>query len=260
MTKSIDESISYSLEATIGILPFLPQLLKDMWALGSSPEFVVQLLKPLNLIPGDTRALDLGCGKGAVSITLAKEFGFKNVGIDACSDFLKEAEQRAAENMVVHLCKFELGDIRQFVNNTQNFNFVSYISMGNILGKFDACVGKLRQMVRNGGYIIIDDGFLKGDKKISRVGYEHYTTHEQTLQQLTTHGDLLVTEIIYTDDQTRAINEEYIRALKSSSPDFIKKYPKTEQEILQYIRDQEEECRIIEENISGAIWLIQRKD
>ena len=41
--------------------------------MGSSPDKYVHMLKSLNLHKDITKALDLGCGKGAVSITFAAE-------------------------------------------------------------------------------------------------------------------------------------------------------------------------------------------
>jgi ubiquinone/menaquinone biosynthesis C-methylase UbiE len=258
MDKSIEKSISDSLETKTAMLPFLPQLLADMWALGSSPEIVVDLLKPLNLPAANTKVLDLGCGKGAVAITLAKEFGYHSVGIDACAEFLQEAQEKAAQFKVAYLCHFDQADIREYVKNDHDFDVVCYISMGNILGNFAECVKKLRNVVRSHGYIIIDDGFLKGSEKISRTGYEYFTTYEQTIKLLTSHGDHIIKELIYTDEKTRSINLEYLQALKNRAPGLIEKHPEVKQLVTQYIRNQETECDVIEKNITGAIWLIKR--
>ena len=94
-------------EAPPELLPYLPELLTDIWALGSSPVTVVEWLRSRQLPPETTRVLDLGCGKGAVSINLARELGFHILGIDFFEPFLAEAMEKARELGVEKLCSFE---------------------------------------------------------------------------------------------------------------------------------------------------------
>ena len=68
MDKKTEISVSNSLETVPDFLPYLPELLVDLWALGSSPQSIIGLLSPLPLSSTETRVLDLGCGKGAVII------------------------------------------------------------------------------------------------------------------------------------------------------------------------------------------------
>jgi cyclopropane fatty-acyl-phospholipid synthase-like methyltransferase len=48
------------------------------------------LIGTLPLSSDSAKVLDLGCGKGAVSVQIASKFGFDVVGIDAMSEFLSE--------------------------------------------------------------------------------------------------------------------------------------------------------------------------
>ncbi len=260
MDKNTEKSISKSLEARPELLPYLPELLVDLWALGSSPDLIVEILRPLNLPSSSTRALDLGCGKGVVSVTLARELGFQIVGIDACKAFLEEAERKAAEFNVSELCQFEFGDVREFIKDAENFDIVVYASMGNVLGSFDECAGKLRWAIRPGGYIVIDDGFLKNPAIIKRGGYEHYVPHDETLRQLTSQGDTLLQEVLLADEETRSINEHYIKAMKRRAQTLIQRRPHLHETIPRYIREQEIECELIENHITGAIWLLKRAE
>ncbi len=260
MNDNLKKSVAQSLDATTGMLPFVPELIKDMWALGSFPDRIVELLKPLDLTPEKTRVLDLGCGKGAVSITLAQELDFWAVGIDACRPFLEEAKSKAEEHQVSNLCRFEYGDIRKAVQTLKDFDVVIYVSLGGTLGGFDATVGKLRQTVRPGGYLIIDDGFLKESTKLDRAGYEHYAPHDETLKQLTSHGDTLLREIIYTFEETQNLDHHYLDLIRKRGKIFIKNHPELADDVLAYIENQEEECEIIDQHIVGAMWLLQRLD
>ncbi|MBD3223716.1 MAG: hypothetical protein GF313_03255 [Caldithrix sp.] len=43
-----------------------------------------------------------------------------------------------------------------------------FASLGGLLGSLPETVGKLRRQVRSGGFMIIDDGFLKRSNPIKR--------------------------------------------------------------------------------------------
>jgi len=253
------KSVADSLEMDTGMLPFVPELLKGMWALGCSPELAVKLLRPLGLDPARTEVLDLGCGKGAVSVTVAHALGFRAVGIDACEVFLEEARERAAEQGVSQKCRFELKDLREYVKEASDFDVVVFASLGGLLGDFRQLVGGLRRTVRPGGYILIDDGFLQGKKPVKRAGYGHYTPHAQTLKQLTAHGDTLVKETL-TIEESKNINQEYLAIIKQNAKGLIEDRPELTDRVKEYIRGQETECEILDAHITGAIWLLQREE
>ncbi len=255
--SDVDKSIADSLEMETGMLPFVPRLLKGMWALGCSPELVVKLLRPLGLNPDQVTLLDLGCGKGAVAVTVAHALGFRAVGIDACEVFLEEASQKAAEWGVSHRCRFELKDLREYVKEAADFDVVIFASLGGLLGDYRELVGKLRKTVRPGGYILIDDGFLKGERSVERAGYGHYVPHDQTLDQLTAHGDTLVKEMLTIEENTQ-INQNYLAILKNNAKALLRDMPEVKERVEVYIREQETECEILDKLITGAIWLLQR--
>ena len=258
MNNNLKKSVAQSLDATRGMLPFVPELIQDMWALGSFPDRIVELLRPLHLPPETTRVLDLGCGKGAVAITLARELDFQALGIDACRPFLDDARAKAEEQRVSDRCRFEFGDIRQAVHNQKNFDVVIYVSLGGTLGGFDVIVGKLGQTLRPGGYLIIDDGFLKEESKLDRPGYGHYASHDETLKQLSTHGDTLLREVIYTFEETHNLNYYYLDLIRKRGKELIQNRPELANAVSAYIQNQEEECKTIDQYIVGAMWLLQR--
>ena len=256
--KDIGASVADSLVTHEGMMPLMPELLQDMWALGSSPKLVVKLLKPLKISINGPGILDLGCGKGAVTITVARDIGLRGKGMDACRAFLDAASEKAREMKVANLCSFEYGDIRKVVNTEQEYDAVIYASLGGVLGDFKEIVCALRNIVHMGGYILIDDGFFKGTEIIHRKGYEHYAPHEQTIGQLMSHGDKLLKEIC-TDRETKDINDTYMALIEKRGKEMIVKSPELKSIIMDYVKSQREECDFIASNISGAIWLLQRQ-
>ncbi len=257
--NDIRKSVADSLEMDIGMLPFVPDLLNGMWALGSSPELVVDLLRPMRLDPDRSKLLDLGCGKGAVAVTVSHALGFRAVGIDAYEVFLEEARQKAAEWGVSHRCRFELMDLRQYIEEASGFDVVIFASLGGLLGDYDQLVGRLRRTVRPGGYILIDDGYLRGGKPVKRAGYGHYETHARTMKHLTSHGDALVEERL-TIEENKRINDEYLAVIKRNAESLLEARPELRGRVEGYIREQEMECDVLDAHITGAIWLLRREE
>lgn len=259
MKKQTELSLARSLETTPDFLPYLPELLIDLWDLGCSLEQIVELVGQSNLPPDKTRVLDLGCGKGAVSITLAQRFGVRIAGIDASKPFLEVSVQKAREFQVSHLCQFEYGDIREYTQTERDFDLVIYASMGNVLGNYRQIIGKLRRMVRPGGFVLIDDGFLKNVSKIDREGYEHYFPQDKVIQQLASFGDEIIQEVIVPDETVHSINYGYLDFIKERSKKLVKNKPELKAAISNYIRNQEIECEIIDKYITGAVWLLRKR-
>ena len=97
MSDNPQQSVADSLEVDKKLLPYMPYLLQDLWALGSAVDEILDLFSTLPLSPGAAKVLDLGCGKGAVSIQIASKFGFDVVGVDAMPEFLKDAHRKSSE-------------------------------------------------------------------------------------------------------------------------------------------------------------------
>ncbi|HGL5504371.1 SAM-dependent methyltransferase [Clostridioides difficile] len=104
MNDTVKEKLAESL--TSDILPYLPYLLQDFWELGSSPEQMLQLFRKHIPFNEDTKVLDLACGKGAVSVKLAKELNIHIKGVDLIPEFIDYARRKAIEYKVDALCDF----------------------------------------------------------------------------------------------------------------------------------------------------------
>lgn len=258
MNEKLERAVAKALEVTPELLPFIPELLADIWVLGSSPQVIVELLRPLGLSSQSTRVLEVGCGKGAVAIPLAQELGFQVLGVDLFEPFIQEARERAAERGVAHLCQFEIADMHDKLRETRDFDVVVYAGVGAALGRFDQCVEKLRQSVRPGSYIVIDDGFLAGTTRIEMPGYEHYASHKETLRQLTAHGDNLLRETVIPPEEIKAYNRKNTDLIRQRAENLAQHYPEAADSLFSFVEQQEHESEILETAITGAVWLLQR--
>ncbi len=102
--------------------------------MGTSAKEVVDMLKR-NGFQKDphVRFIDLGCGKGAVSLAVTKEFGFRGLGIDAVGQFVEDARKGARKEKISRLCSFEVGDIRERIESLHDFDVAILGAVGYIL-------------------------------------------------------------------------------------------------------------------------------
>ncbi len=258
MNERQQREIAESFDATPELLPFIPELLADLWALGSSPHVMVELLRPLGLPAETTRVLDLGCGKGAVALTLAQQFGFQALGVDFFEPFIQEARRRAEEMGVSSRCRFICADLRDALGEASDFDVVIYASVGRVLGRLDECVEKLGLCVHPGGYILIDDVFLISRNRIESPWYEHCANHEVTLRQLTAHGDALLHEVIVPAGDVKALNRQATERMRKRAAKLARLHPAAADSLFWYVEKQERESEIMEATVTSAVWLLQR--
>ncbi len=258
MTERLEHDVAEALETTPELLPLIPELLADLWTLGASLDSIVALLGPLGL-PQSTRVLDAGSGKGAVAITLARQFGFRVLGIDGFQPFIDEARSQAEAYGVSDRCRFELGDLREDLTRHRDFDIVIYAALGSILGTVDQFVGLLRRSVRPGGYLVIDDGFLAGGERIRDPGHESYVPHDETLRLLTAHGDEIMREVIVPVDDIREVNRRQTALIRKRAEGLARRYPDAADSLAQYVERQERECAVLETDVVGAVWLLRRR-
>jgi len=148
--ESLEEQVAEALETTPELLPFLPELLADLDELGTEVRDIVELLRPRGL-PAGARVLDLGCGKGTVALALARELGFRVLGVDGFVPFVEEASRHAAERGLAGACEFRQGDLREAVREVGGMDVVMLLAVGRVLGDAAETVEALRRCVRPGG-------------------------------------------------------------------------------------------------------------
>lgn len=163
---SLEESVVTAMDgADKGLFPFLPYILQDLEEIGSDPEMILEIVKKHFSDYPDIRVLDLGCGKGAVSLKLCAALGCRCLGIDAVKEFIERAVRRAEEMNISHLCEFIQGDIREEVHSLRNFDVIILGSIGPVLGDYRTTLESLKKCLSTKGKIIIDDGFISDESR-----------------------------------------------------------------------------------------------
>lgn len=258
MSEKLKQEIAASLDGRPELLPFIPELLQDFWSLGSIPELLIDALRPLQ-IPSSGTVIDFGCGKGAISVRLAKNFGFRVLGIDAFEPFIREAQSKAKEYNVANLCRFITGDIKTHIQTVEPSDLVIYSAIGYLLGNLERTIEKLRKCVRPGGYLVIDDGFLDETVSVPPEHYENCPDHAEAVRQLKAHGDSLIYEYVYPRSEIIAMNRHDLSLIRKRAEQLSQKYPDRQDLFREYVKMQEKETEILNTKIISAFWIIRRQ-
>jgi len=256
MTPDIHESVAQAMEADVGLLPVLPELLADLWELGTSCEQIVSALQSVGL-ESDSLVLDLGCGKGAVAVALAERLGLRVEGVDAFPPFLQAARTLAMERGVSSRCRFRLEDIRTLLGQQRQYDAVLLLSVGPLLGDHERTIAGLRPLVRSGGYIVIEDGYL-ADGIEHLAGADGYAGRSETLRRLTACGDQVVWEVVSSAEETRSLNETNNDLIRRRANLVRTNHPDLAELIDKYVARQEHETEILGTDLICAIWVLRR--
>ncbi len=250
--STTEEKLAKSLTAeSTELIPYLPYLLQDLWELGSSPKDILELIRKHVQVSKKTRVLDLACGKGAVSVHLARELGCRVKGMDMIPEFIEFAKGKVREFGVEVRCEFVVGDITEFVKTEKDYDIVILGAVGDVLGNPEETVTQLRNTVKQGGYIIIDDAY--GNEKSSVI----YPTREQWLGVFEKTGVKLVAEKIIDEDELASVNNEQQEWIVKRVRELKDKLPEKAPLFDSYIRSQQAECDELENEISGVTMLLQ---
>ncbi len=255
--RTEDEMVAYALEIDPAILPFAPELLADLEELGCDTDAIVELLTPLQL-PSTARVLDLGCGKGAASIAVAKELGLSVLGIELFEPFVSICRHSTQAQGVSHLCSFTHGNILTLVGQLEPVDVVIFAALGDTLGSLEKTVALLRQFVKPKGYIVLSDCFLHSETQASHELFQTYTTHQKTRERLTSLGDTILAEIQEDDEEEKAHHTSDNTHIRKRALALAQQHPALAEAFQAFVDSQQEECDFLETNTVSATWLLQR--
>ncbi len=255
--KSIEESVVIAMDGSNKeLFPFLPYILQDIWEIGSDPEAIIKLIgKHFNRYD-NLEVLDLGCGKGAVSIKVAHQFSCKCYGIDAIPEFISYAQGKAIEYDVEHFCKFEIGDIREKIKDLKTYDIIILGAIGPVFGNYYSTLSTLSKHLNNSGIIIIDDGYIEDNSD-----YTHplMLNKQELLHQINEAGMNLIEDDIMQSDRIKDSDNYIFDDLKKRCMELIDKHPDKKDLFENYIQKQEEENEVLENKVVCTTLVIKRR-
>lgn len=255
--KSVEESVVIAMDGSDKeLFPFLSYILQDLWEIGSDPDAIIKLIGKHFTKYDDLKVLDLGCGKGAVSIKVAHKLGCNCYGIDAVPEFISYAQKKAIEYNVEHLCKFETGDIREKIKELKGYDIIILGAIGPIFGDYFTTLSTLSRCINKNGIFIIDDGYIDDD---SNYNHPLMFKKKTVLQQIEMAGMELAENDIMQKEDIKDSDDYIFDNLKKRCYELIEKYPDKQNLFLDYIKKQEIENEVLENKVIGTTMVIKRK-
>lgn len=254
---TLEESVAQAMDAgdDTAIVPFLPYILQDAWEIGTDPGVVAGLVRRFRPAPPRRRVLDLGCGKGAVSVRLARELGCCCLGIDAIPEFVRTAGEKAREFGVERLCRFEQGDIRLRIHGLGRVDVIVLGAIGPVFGDTRATLAMLAPHLRQGGIIVLDDGWIADDAPeepppVLRRG--------ELLRQVTAAGMHIAEQAVFGSREIAAADDAIFRRLERRCAELAARHPQERELFERYVRRQAEENDRLENRITCAVLVIRK--
>lgn len=230
----------------------IPELLKGLWELGSMPEYIIELIDRND--PGKVKdVIDLGCGKGAVLVKIAKRFDIKAIGIDIVPDFIEEANQYAKRHAVAGKIIFKAEDLTEAVKTTPKQDIVIYGYDSEILGDLDNTLKQLTNFIKADGYILLEFMF-------AAQSTEGMLGENEMLKIIEQSGFLLLDRIDWNRERLKQINRENTEIIRKNVNDLVSRYPDKEEIFNEYLQNQIDECKELENDYSCTTLLLKQKN
>lgn len=255
--KSLKESIAISMDCEqVEILPFLPYILQDFEEIGTISETIIQLIKKHKENYSQLNVLDLGCGKGAVSIKISLELKCNCLGIDGMEEFIVEAKNKAIQNKIDHLCKFEVNDIRERIVTLGKFDVIILGSIGPVFGNYYDTLMQLSECINENGILIIDDGYYDEETKSCNLLLERRSDIISYGKKL---GIPLIDELNLSgkEELYTKYDREYEIIVKRCK-ELIEKYPSQASLFIDYCQKQKDEYDNLKNNFIGSTMVFKK--
>ncbi len=255
--KPIEESVVMAMDGSDKELyPYLPYILQDIWEIGTDPDTVIHIIRANAPDYTHLKILDLGCGKGAVSVKVAAALGCHCHGIDAVPEFIAYANKKAAEHQVAHLCNFETGDIRKNIKDLSRYDVVVLGAIGPVFGDYHATLTSLAGCLKDQGIFIIDDAYIEDNSDFS-----HPLIYRKSniLQHIEKAGMELIGDHRFDRDQIQESDDFIHSHLKKRCDELIQKHPEKAPLFRNYVKKQEVEMDVLLNKVVTTTLVIRKK-
>ncbi|MDX2119198.1 MAG: class I SAM-dependent methyltransferase [Planctomycetota bacterium] len=249
-TTRVDREVAASIDLPPSLLAHAPELLTDLDALGSSPAQVVRLLRQVGARRG-SRVIDLACGKGSASISLARHLHCKCLAFDAFGPFVAAASARAASVGLGSRTLFDAADLNAFERRLPRGSAGAF-DIGLMLGLWpaDRAAALLRRLVRPGGLYFIDDAVW--------LDQRDGTTRDDITALISLRGDhVLACETVAPSVVRRRAAALHAR-MSRRAREISRREPHLRAELRAFLERQREAGRILSGPMRAVVWVVRR--
>ena len=146
------------------------------------PAVLERVMDGLGLSAGD-RVIDMGCGKAALLVDLARRFGVTALGVDINAAFLAKGRALAERHGVATLVTLMNLEASRLEVEDASVVLALCIGSTHALGGYPDTLRVLARLVRPGGHVLVGQGYWKrvpDAEYLERLGatVDEMTTHE----------------------------------------------------------------------------------
>ncbi len=126
-----------------------------------NPIAAAKIERVLELLPleRDASVLDLGCGRGELSLRLVERFQARVTGVAVSAPLLDATRERAQACGALERLRLLQIDIAGFEPEPESFDFTAMLGGGGISGGIAGICATLAGWTRRGGYVLIGEGY-----------------------------------------------------------------------------------------------------
>lgn len=254
---SLEAWLSESMDAPPELLTVLPALLQDTDELGVRASDVLVALSPAELSQA-SRALDLGCGKGAVALAIAERYGARVLGVDGHAGFIAAARDQAERRGLSARVTFEQADLRDHVPGRRDYDLLSLLALGDVLGDGDETLAQLSTCLCPRGLLLIDDAYLS-DAGCDDVDLlEAYEPRAALIARFEACGFALVHEHPIDGPDSAAHYEVVTARIAQRAAQLQGAHPHLADALEQFARRQREQLSHLDGPVQGGLFLLRR--
>ncbi len=246
MQSDSNNSIATSMECEEEILPHLPYILQDFYEIGTKSDIILDILDDLGIKRSQNKLLDIGSGKGAVSIAASRDRGIRCLGVDAMPEFVEFSAEQAKSQGVSEICHFKNADIRTLMSELGFFEVIILGSIGHVLGDLRTSLICLQKHLAVGGYIIWDEGYDDTPKSI--------------MEAIEGTGMQMIKEYLH-DDRDR-FHEEYeaeFELIVKRCSELCVMFPEMTDRFNSYVEGQKAAYQLLREGFTNSTMVFKRQ-
>src|SRR4051812_23566806 len=117
----------------------------------------IRLLGEYVRLGGDSRGLDIACGKGGPAIVLSSTFGCRIVGVELRETFADDARTRIADAGLESLVEVHTADGKTFPLGPEGFDAALCIGASFVWGTIADATSALLPAVKHGGFVAVGE-------------------------------------------------------------------------------------------------------
>lgn len=237
------------------LFPYLPELLLDLDDLGASPALIEQLLSGHAGLPVQARVLDLGCGKGSVSLHLLQRHPWVALGLDGLPAFVERARARAEALGLAERCRFEVADIRAWTGEGR-FDIIVLAAVGPVLGDVETTLRRLEGWLAPGGLVVVDEVYVPDGASCRNAAYNQ--TRGDLTASIARAGFRLLAEGQASEDGRGEENQAMFAAIRTRAASLARRHPEDRDLFEAYVASQAREFEILEREVVDVTLLLGR--